>query len=301
MTGSPLVASLELGGTKCIAALVEGHQVRESVRVATGDDAAATLTALNGVLTAWHGAHGLAAIGIASFGPVDLDRRSATYGHILPTPKPGWSGVDLVGAVRAGLALPIGLDTDVAGAAMAEGLWGAAQGCHTHAYVTIGTGVGLGLIVNGTPLHGRLHPEGGHVPIRRAAGDDFAGTCPFHGDCLEGLVSGPALAARAGRPGAELEDDDPLWALVADEIGQFMAMLILMAAPQRIVLGGGVVQGRAGLMARIHTATARWLGGYVREGDAAALAGVIVPPGLGEQSGILGGAALAMAALDQAC
>lgn len=300
MTGSPLVASLELGGTKCIAALVEGRVVRESVRVATGEDAAATLVALNDILAGWHEKQRLAAIGIASFGPIDLDPRSVTYGHILPTPKPGWSGIDLVGAVRARLALPIGLDTDVAGAAMAEGMWGAAQGCHTHAYVTIGTGVGMGLIVNGQPLHGRLHPEGGHVPIRRAPGDPFAGTCPFHGDCLEGLVSGPALAARAGRPGAELEEDDPLWARVADEIGQFMAMLVLMNAPQRIVLGGGVVQGRSGLMARIHAATARWLGGYVREGDPAALAGAIVPPGLGEQSGILGGAALAMAALAEA-
>lgn len=297
MTGSPLVASLELGGTKCIAALVRERTVLDSVRVPTGGDPAATLDALNAALTRWHDAHGFDAIGIATFGPVDLDPRRATYGHILPTPKPGWSNFDLLGAVRGKWDLPIGLDTDVAGAALAEGRWGAATGCLNHAYVTIGTGVGLGLVLNGRPHHGTLHPEGGHVPIRRIPGDRFPGCCTFHGDCLEGLISGPALAARAGRPAAELDDDDPIWANFALETGQFMAMLILMLAPERIVLGGGVVQERTALIDAVRARAAHWLGGYHPMGDPRSLARLIVRPELGAHSGILGGAALAQMAL----
>lgn len=300
MSKAPIVAALELGGTKCIAAVVQEQRVFESVRVPTGDDPVATLNALNAAMVRWHDEYRFAAIGIASFGPIDLDPRRASYGHILSTPKPGWANVDIVGAVRSRFDLPIALDTDVAGAALAEGRWGAARGCLTHAYLTIGTGVGLGLVAEGRPVHGRLHPEAGHVPVRRIPGDPFAGNCPFHGDCLEGLVSGPAIAARTGLVGEALGEEHPVWSSVASEIGQFMASLILTVAPERIVLGGGVIQDRPALIRRICAATADQLAGYVLDSDAASLRQVIVPPGLEALSGILGGAALALGLLSPA-
>ncbi|MET0251034.1 MAG: ROK family protein, partial [Novosphingobium sp.] len=276
----PLVAALELGGTKCIAALVRGPEIVRLFQMPTGDRPAETLATLLGSLEQWRAGQPFAGIGIGSFGPLALDPSQPGYGRLLQTPKPGWSGFDVRGAVAARFALPIGFDTDVAGAALAEGRWGAARGCASHAYLTFGTGVGLGLVSAGRVHHGALHPEGGHVPVRRAAGDTFAGVCPFHGDCLEGLVGGPAIAARAGRASSAIPDDDPLWPRMAGEIADLMATLVLIVAPQRIVLGGGVIERRPHLVPAIRTATARYLAGYVPGRDRAGLDDVIVPAAL---------------------
>ena len=294
----PLIAGVELGGTKCIAVIARGREIVSRAQWPTGDDPAATLGTLAVWLSAAHQAEPFAALGIASFGPLCLDPASPDYGYIINTPKPGWSGADVLGVLAADLGVPVAIDTDVAGAALAEGRWGASVGCPVHVYLTIGTGIGGGIVVDGKPLHGSFHPEMGHVRVRRAAGDAFMGVCRIHGDCLEGLAAGPAIAARTGRPAAELASDDPVWALVAGEVGDFLASLILMLAPHRIVIGGGVGYGQLALLPLVHEATARVLGGYLPGHSLEALKGLIVHPGLGDDAGVCGALALALTALE---
>lgn len=288
-----LVAGIELGGTKAIALVARGREVLAMERIPTTTPDA-TLAAIEDRLSAWQAEHGrVAAIGIASFGPVGLDRARPDYGHITSTPKPGWRQVDLVGRFAARFGVPIGFDTDVAGAALAEHRWGAGQGDGVLVYLTVGTGVGGGVLVDGEPVHGLIHPELGHLRVRRAQGDAFAGICPFHGDCLEGLVSGPAIAARAGRPGDRVGDGDPLWDEVAGEMAEAVAALMLTLSPQRILIGGGVFQARGWLFDRLRARAAELLGGYLAGIGAAELADIVVPPGLGAMAGPLGAVALA--------
>lgn len=295
VNGTHVVAGIELGGTKGVAVVARGSTIVERTVVATTTDPSATLTALSDALTAWRGAgHDFAAIGIASFGPVGLDPARADFGHITTTPKPGWAHTDVVGHFAARFDVPIGFDTDVNGAALAEGWWGAARGCATHVYLTVGTGIGGGVVVAGRPLHGLVHPEVGHVLVRRRAGDDFAGVCPFHGDCIEGLASGPGIAARAGRPADQIAPDDPVWDDVAADLAQLTATLLVVLSPQRIVIGGGVANGRADLIDRVRSATAELVAGYVASLDVGEL---IVLPALGADAGPLGTAALAHLAL----
>jgi fructokinase len=293
----PLLAGVELGGTKSIAALARDGVILQSERWPTGDDAQATLSRINDWFDSAPFSEPVAAIGIGSFGPLCLDPASSDYGRIVNTPKPGWAGVDVLGRLAGGRNVPAGFDTDVAGAALAEGRWGASTGCSVHVYLTIGTGIGGGVVVDGKPLHGLLHPEIGHIRIRRTASDSFPGICPFHGDCLEGLASGPAIAARAGLPAEALSGTDPVWENVADHLAELMAMLILTLSPQRIVIGGGVAQGHSALLPRVHIATARRLAGYLAGLDPHALEAIIVPPALGDKAGILGAIALADSAL----
>ncbi len=290
----PLTGGLELGGTKCIALIARGHRIVDSLTVPTSEPGPVLET-----LTAWLAAvaEPLAAIGIASFGPVGLDPRRADFGHITTTTKPGWANVDVLGAVRARFALPVGFDTDVAGAALAEGRWGAAQGCGVQVYLTIGTGIGGGVVIDGRAVHGLMHPEIGHVRVRRVAGDSFAGHCPFHGDCLEGLAAGPAIAARTGTDAAALAPDAPVWQLVATELAELMTTLIMTLSPERIVVGGGVGHGQPQLLPLIRAATAGLLAGYVPALDAAGLERLICAPGLGAQAGSLGAIAVALDAL----
>ena len=298
IANEPLISGVELGGTKCIAVTARGREIVSRAQWPTGDDPAATLGTLADWLVAAHRSGPLAALGIASFGPLGLDPASPDYGTIVNTPKPGWSGADVLGMLAGDLGVPVVIDTDVAGAALAEGRWGASQGCPVHVYLTIGTGIGGGIVVDGKPLHGTFHPEMGHVRVRRAAGDLFTGVCPIHGDCLEGLAAGPAIAARVGRPAEGLASDDPVWALVAGEIADCMASLILTLAPHRIVIGGGVGQGQPALLPLVQEATARLLGGYLPGHSLAALESVIVHPGLGGDAGVCGALALALAALE---
>lgn len=293
----PLVAGVELGGTKCIAVLARGRHVVEQARWPTLSPAA-TLPLIAATIGSWRDREEVAALGIASFGPLCLTADDQHYGWIVNTPKAGWSDVDVCGTLSRGFSGPVGFDTDVAGAALAEGMWGASVGCGTHVYITVGTGVGGAIVVDGRPLHGAVHPEIGHVRIRRAAGDPFAGSCPFHGDCIEGLVSGPAITARAGKPVDQLAADDPLWEQVGGELAELMAMLILTVSPGRIVIGGGVTERRPMLFPRIHAATSELLNGYLVGQQGHELQRMIVPPRLGAEAGPMGAIALGRAAIE---
>jgi len=282
----PLIAGLELGGTKCIATLARGTVIERQERWPTGTPE--TLGLMADTLHQWQAVEPLAAIGIASFGPIHLDRAKPQFGHMGNTPKPGWAGADIYGHFARQFDLPIGIDTDVAGAALAEGEWGAAAGCAVHGYATIGTGVGLGIVVNGQPVHGHLHPEAGHVRIRRQPGDSFPGACPSHGDCLEGLVSGPGLIARAPGPLDSVSDDDPFWDGVAADIAEWASVMLLTLSLQRLVMGGGVMQLRPFLLPRIRAGTAQLINGYIADLDEAMLETILVPPALGADAGPLG-------------
>ncbi len=295
MTEAPLVAGIELGGTKCICILARGpDQIEETVRIPTTRPEE-TLAAIEAVLDRWSG---FVAIGIASFGPVSIDRHAGDYGHITSTPKPGWAGTDIAGRLHRRYGVPTGFHTDVVGAALAEARWGAAQGLPDIAYVTIGTGVGAGMIANHRPIDGLTHSELGHIRPVRFRGDDWIGNCPFHGACLEGLVSGPAIAARIGKPADEAPAEDPVWDGVADALGQLCHTLVLTGIPRRIVMGGGVM-GAAHLFPRVRAAMTRSLGGYVTLPEVALTDSFIVPPALGNNAGPLGAIVLGAQALGE--
>lgn len=233
-----------------------------------------------------------AAIGIACFGPLELDPASPDFGRVTRTVKPHWSGADVAGRFAAAFACPVGIETDVGGAALAESRWGAGRGIRSLLYVTIGTGVGGGFVAGGTLLRGASHSEMGHIRVPRHAGDrDFAGNCPFHGDCLEGLVAGPAIAARWGASLSELGPDHPAHEIVAWYLGQAVTTWQAVLQPGRIVLGGGVM-ATPGLLGRVREAAALAGGGYFA-GDPR---DIVVAPGLGADSGLLGALAVALGA-----
>ena len=235
----------------------------------------------------------LAAIGIASFGPLELRRSHPRYGFIRKTPKPGWSDVDMVGPVRSTLGVPVGFDTDVNAAALAEGRWGAARDLKTFVYMTVGTGIGVGAVVEGRILHGLGHPEMGHLSVPRHPGDAFAGHCPFHGDCLEGMASGAAIAARWGRPAEQLDGDELRAAveLEATYLAAGLRNIVYAIAPQRIVIGGSVAE-LPGLFPLVGAACLDALTGYPGLPEHAADE-FIVPATLGSLAGPTGGLVLA--------
>jgi fructokinase len=239
----------------------------------------------------------LIAVGIASFGPVDPNPNSPTFGHITTTPKPGWSHVDLAGQVRQALSVPVSFDTDVNGAALAEGLWGAAQGLDTFVYLTIGTGIGGGGVVNDQVLHGLIHPEMGHMRVPHDwEADPFTGTCPYHGDCLEGLAAGPAIEARWGQRAEALPADHPAWILEATYLALGLVNIITCLSPQRIILGGGVMH-QAHLFPLLRRRVQELLNNYVKAPSILAkIDDYIVPPQLGDQAGVWGAIALAQQA-----
>ena len=285
----PVLGGVELGGTKVACLAGTGpDDVRSETRISTGDPAT-TLAAV----VAFFVANPVEALGIASFGPVELRRRHPDWGRVTRTPKPGWDGADVAGALRRGLGVPVGFDTDVNGAALGEGRWGAARGLGSFLYVTVGTGIGGGAVSGGRLVTGLVHPEMGHIAVPRVAGDDFAGVCPFHGDCLEGLACGPALAARFG---VRLEDaDDGVRAEAAALAAAYLALglrsLVYALAPERVVLGGGVA-GLPGLVDGVGAALRRELAGYpgLPEHDDPAF---VVAPELGARAGVLGALVLA--------
>ena len=286
-------AGVELGGTKVVVAFGSGpDDLGEAVRIPTRTPAE-TLARVVQVLDAERNAGGLEGIGVGSFGPVGLDWRSADYGRILRTPKSGWSGTDILKPLRV-LGLPIQLVTDVGAAALAEGRWGACRGLADHVYVTVGTGVGMGIVANGRLVQGMLHPEAGHLSVRRERGDAFGGSCSFHGDCLEGLVSGPAIAVRLGCPAEAVAENDPVWDGVAGYLAQMAATLTYVLSPQRIVIGGGV-GGNPFLLERVRARLQIELGGYLKNlDDDEAIARYLVAPRLGSSAGVLGAIALAI-------
>jgi fructokinase len=285
----PLVAAVELGGTKINLAVGTGPNDLRAEAVIPTTDPISTIRAAIEFLRAQDG---LAAVGIASFGPVCLDHASPQWGNITATTKPGWSDTPVATAIAEATGLPVAFDTDVNGAALGEYRWGALQGCVAGLYLTVGTGVGGGVVIDGLPLHGRIHPEMGHIRLKRTAGDDFAGVCPFHGDCLEGLVSGPAVLARLSHSLSHTEPGDPGRALVMDAMGQGLASLVLTLSPDRIVIGGGVAK-TPGFHAEAIARLTHWLGGYVAIPER-----FVVPPALGDHAGVSGAIALAQDLLD---
>lgn len=294
--GDPLLGGVELGGTKCVCVLGTGPEdIRARGTVATGADPQATLGAVARWLRDAASIHGgPRALGIASFGPLDLEPASPTYGWITATPKPGWSRTEVAPRLGRALDVPVALDTDVNGAALAERRWGAARGLQDFAYVTVGTGIGVGLMVEGRLVHGMQHPELGHIRIVRSAGDGWSGACAFHGDCLEGLASGAAIAARTGQPAESIGDEHPVWDLTARALAQLLHTLVLATAPRRIIVGGGVVAARPNLLAAARRHLLASLNGYPdRPEFARDLAQFVTAPGLGTAAGALGALALA--------
>ena len=292
---SGLLAGVELGGTKCICTLasVDGEIVAQETVPTTSPEE--TLGRIEAVLARWKNEPGFAALGIASFGPVDLDPASPTWGFITTTPKPGWAQADVARRLRRGLDVPVAFDTDVNGAALAEMKWGAGQGMADFAYITVGTGVGVGLIVNGAPTRGFGHSELGHIRVARLPGDDWTGACPYHGACVEGLTAGGSIAKRLGGSAAGLAEDHPVWETVAHALAQLCHVLVCAAAPRRIVIGGGVVSGHPHLLPRIERMLLDSLAGYVVLPGAGPY---VTAPGLGDRAGPLGPIALAAGALE---
>ncbi|PAF30989.1 ROK family protein [Paenibacillus sp. 7516] len=242
---------------------------------------------------------GVVAIGIGSFGPIDLKPDSPTYGYITTTPKSEWENCNVVGILKREFLVPFGWDTDVNAAALGEVTWGAAQGLDNCVYYTIGTGVGVGLIAGGKRIHGLLHPEGGHIRTRRHPQDHFAGLCKYHGDCLEGLAAGPAIEARWQTPGSELPTDHLAWEIESFYIAESITTSILLHSPQKIILGGGVMQ-QMHLFPMIREQVIHNLHGYVNVPELVQhIEQYIVPPGLGQHAGLYGALALGIEALNQ--
>ncbi|HTG38596.1 MAG TPA: ROK family protein [Sphingomonas sp.] len=288
--GVPLLAGVELGGTKCVCVLAtaDGSFVAQSVVPTVRPDV--TLGAIEGILDGWRDAPGFAALGIASFGPVRLDARASDWGFITSTSKPGWQQTDVGARLRARYAVPTSFDTDVNGAALAEARWGAAKGLRDFAYVTMGTGVGVGLIVHGRPTRGIGHCELGHMRVPRLAGDTWPGSCPFHGDCVEGLASGTAIGARLGAvPVAEASPQHPVWDGVVEAIAQLCQVVVLAAGAGRILIGGGVANGQPFLLPRIEDRLRAIIAGYVELPPEP----IVTAPALGDTAGPLGPIAMA--------
>lgn len=270
-----LFGAVEAGGTKFVCGVGSARNGSRDRTVIATTDPAETLAGVGAFFDRALEAHGgLEAIGVGSFGPLELDPKAARYGQITTTPKPGWSGVDIGGWLRARYGIPVALDTDVNAAALAEA---DARGVTGLAYITVGTGIGVGLVHGGASHLGASHPEAGHIPVRRHEGHSgFAGICPYHGDCLEGLASGPAIKAAWGASLDQLPADHPAWTIEAGYLGQLCASLILMVSPGTIVLGGGVMQ-HARLLNLVRAATLRHLGGYCPQWETAAAERISAP------------------------
>jgi len=294
-----LIGGIEAGGTKFVCSVGSGpHDLREEVRFPTTTPQETMARSITYFQEREAQEGPLDAIGVAAFGPLDPDPASPTYGYITTTPKPGWANANFVGALKAHFDVPIGFDTDVNGAAMSEGKWGAAMGLHTFIYLTIGTGIGGGAMVNGRLLHGLVHPEMGHIRLDHDwTRDPFPGGCPYHGDCLEGMAAGPNIEKRWGKKGQELGPDHEAWDLEADYLAQAMQTLITAFSPQRVIMGGGVMDV-PGLIEMVREKTVAYLNGYVQhQAITEHIDSYIVPPGLGNKAGVLGAIALGIQAL----
>ena len=294
-----LVGGIEAGGTKFVCALGTGAtDLRATARFPTTTPEE---TLERCIAFFRDHADPVAAIGIACFGPIDLQPASPTYGYITMTPKIAWRNVDIRGIVARALGVPVAFDTDVNGAALGEQRWGVARGVANVLYVTVGTGIGGGVIVHGQPVHGLVNPELGHIPVPHdRARDPFPGACPVHGDCLEGLASGPAIGERWGVAGHELPVDHPAWALEAEYLALGISTWIYTLSPERIVLGGGVMEQQH-LFPLIRRRVRQILNGYLTASEVGeGIDDYIVPPGLGSEAGVLGAIALALDTLTAA-
>jgi fructokinase len=277
------VGAIEAGGTKWLCAVGTGPDdlvATETIPTTTPDET------IGRALAFFRRQGPIEAVGIGCFGPVDLRPGSPAWGSITTTPKPGWTDTDVAGVVGVELGVPVAFDTDVNAAALGEHRWGAGRGLDTFCYVTVGTGIGGGAIAGGAVVHGLVHPEFGHMRIPHdLAADPFGGLCPYHGDCWEGLAAGPAIEARWGRPPRELVDVEAVWRLEARYVALGLVNVVAVLSPERIVLGGGVMEV-PGLLPLVQAEVDDLLAGYV--------ATEIVPPALGPLSGVLGAFVLAL-------
>jgi fructokinase len=284
--------AIEGGGTKFVCAVGTGPDDLVITQFPTTSPEATIHSAVTFLKERSGGR--LQAVGIGSFGPVDLRPSSTTFGYVTSTPKPGWQNFNFAGAVRNGLDVPVGFDTDVDAAALGEARWGAAQSISDFLYLTVGTGIGAGVIVNGQILHGLVHPEVGHIRIpHNRQRDPYPGCCPFHGDCLEGLACGPSMEKRWGKPASELPIDHPAWALEAHYLALGLANWVCTLSPKRMILGGGVMQQQS-LFPLVRAELIRLLNGYVRSTELIEnIERYVVPPKLGNRAGIAGALVLA--------
>jgi fructokinase len=295
MSKEKLYGGIEAGGTKFVCVVASGPgQVVDEIRFMTTTPEK-TLGKTIQFFQPFVDSAQVSAIGVGAFGPLDLNPNSPTYGFITSTPKPGWSNADVLGILQRALRINVALDTDVNVAGLGEYKWGASKGCDPSLYLTIGTGIGGGYIRDGKSLIGMLHPEMGHlrIPHNREL-DPFPGSCPFHGDCFEGLANGPAIEKRLGVAGAIVPENDPFWDIEADYIASALMNYILTLSPKKIILGGGVMQ-REFLFPKVRQRVRELLNGYVASKSLMEnIDDYILPPGLGNQAGSLGAIALAM-------
>lgn len=275
--------ALEAGGTKMVCAVgTEDGKLLDQISIPT-ENPETTMPRLFGYFRD----KGIAALGIGCFGPVDLDQRSKTYGHILMTPKLAWRGYGIWEYFRKQLQVPVGFDTDVNGSMLGESTWGCAKGLDTAVYITVGTGVGVGVLAGGRLLHGMQHPEGGHILIPPRADDSYPGKCPSHGHCLEGLASGPAIEERWGARGEGLADRKEVWELEAHYLAYAITNYILVLSPQRVILGGGVMHQKQ-LLPMVRTKVREMLGGYLQTRELKDMNSYLVCPSLEDKQGVLG-------------
>lgn len=287
-----LYGALEAGGTKMVCAIgKEDGTIIEQVSIPT-----TTPEETMPRIIEYFKDKDIASLGVGTFGPVDVNEGSDTYGHILDTPKLPWRGYDVAGTLVKELGVKVGIDTDVNGSCLGEITFGASKGLDPVVYITIGTGVGVGIFVNGRLLHGMLHPEAGHVLIRQHENDIYSGKCPYHGNCLEGMAAGPAIEARWGKKAVELKDDTKVWELEAYYIAQAIVGYIMTISPKRIILGGGVMHQEQ-LFPLIRKEVEKLMNGYLTTKEMKDLDNYIVPASLNDDQGIMGCIQLAKQAL----
>jgi fructokinase len=283
-----IYGGIEAGGSKFVCVVADAHLV---VHASTTVETTTPTETLPRVI-AFFRAYAVRRLGLATFGPIDLNPASPTHGHILSTPKTLWQGYPIVEVLQTGLGVPVAVETDVNAAALAEVTYGAGRGCDPLVYVTVGTGIGGGVVLQGRPLHGLMHPEMGHMLLARVPDDTRPSGCPFHQDCLEGLASGHALRTRFGAP-ETLPPQHEAWTLEALYLGRALATIATVLAPQRIIIGGGVMR-QPHLLPRTRRACAHALNGYLPQlGSSISFDDYIIPPGLGDQAGTMGALYLA--------
>ena len=278
-----LLGALEAGGTKMVLAIGnENGEILDRVSIPTE-----TPVITVPKIIAYFKNKNIEALGIGSFGPVDLDKESKTFGYITSTPKLAWANYDIVGEIKKELRVPVGFDTDVNAAALGEATWGSIKGLSSGIYITVGTGIGVGVYMNGSLLHGMLHPEAGHVLLSKHSSDTFEGVCPYHPNCMEGLASGPSIEKRWKEKAVALADRKEVWELEAYYLAQGIANYILTLSPHKIVLGGGVMHQEQ-LFPLIRSQVVKLLNGYVKTAQIADIDNYIVPASLNDNQGIMG-------------
>ena len=289
-----ILGALEAGGTKMVCAIGnESGEIMEQVSIPTE-----TPDVTVPKLLTFFKEKRIEALGIACFGPIDLDRSSETYGHITTTPKLAWQNYNIVGTFKKELGVPVGFDTDVNGSVLGEHTWGIAKGLHSCIYITIGTGVGVGVIVDGRLLHGMMHPEGGHILLHKLPHDTYESFCPFHKNCMEGLAAGSAIEGRWGQKAFYLMDREEVWELEAEYIAQALVNYTMLLSPQRIILGGGVMH-QTQLLALVREKFKALLNGYIKTKEIEDLENYIVLQSLDDKQGIMGALKLGMMELER--